>query len=494
MNLNPVLTILGWALSFLAVMMFFPLLYAFDGHQIQTSGAFLMSAIVTLFLGGGLVFASRREYTAMERRHSFIIVTLVWVVLPFFAAMPFYLSDVTPNITDAYFEALSGFTTNGASVLEDVSAMPKSILLWRALLEWFGGFSLIIMLSILATTVNDLATNSLGRAIAKSNRRRLSRRVRSAVLSVFGVYSLLSVLCIFMLWLSGMSAFEAICYSFSTISTGGFMITNGGVEIFANHLVELVLMIFMVIGALDFALHWAFFNGNRGAYFANPEYRYLVYAIVAMTLGMFAILMANTHIGVLDGLRHSIFNSVSALTTTGYTMRPTSDGAVYWPASFVYFMLLAATIGGSSGSTAGGMKLIRFILLFKLAVNEVRHLSFPRAVILLKIGKERVTTESILSTWAFFALYVFTIPFVSLGLALTGLDMESAYTLAIANIANAGSMVSLDLMAQFSEDSHFLSYFDLSNVAKVILCVAMLLGRLEFFAVLALFNPALWRR
>ncbi len=494
MNLNPVLTILGWALSALACLMLVPIMFAFDIGTIDTAGSFLVSSIVTLFVGGGLIFASRRENTSMERRQSFLAVTMVWVILPLFAAMPFYFSGISPNLIDAYFEAMSGFTTTGASVFTNVEALPRSIMFWRALLEWFGGFSLIIMLSILATTVNDMANNSLGRAIAKSNRRRLSRRVRYAVLSILGVYSFLTVSCIVLLWIAGMAPFDAICYAFSTISTGGFMISNSGAELFSGRLIEMVLMIFMVIGAIDFALHWAFFNGDRKAYFQNPEYRYLVYMLIALIAVTFTVLLMQTDIKPTDSMRYAMFNSVSALTTTGFMMPPMSNGQLVWPIGVVFLMLLAATIGGSTGSTAGGVKLLRIIMLLKLGLAEVRRLSFPRAVILLKYGKENITKDTILATWAFFAFYLFAAILVSLGLALTDLDMEASLTLALANLANAGAIVSTDLIVQTSESPQFVSYEALSSVAKIILCVAMLVGRLEFFAILTLLNPALWRR
>ncbi|MEH6475132.1 MAG: potassium transporter TrkG [Sneathiella sp.] len=495
MNFGPVMTILGWSLSLLSALMLIPCLFALDELSNDTAAAFFVSFIVTLFVGGGLVFASRGEAATLERKETYLVAVLVWVVIPVFAALPFYFGNAVTSPVDAYFEAISGFTTNGASVLRDLEGQPRAVILWRALTQWFGGFALIILISILATAISVPGSSPLSRALAKSTRRRMSRRVRYAVLSILGIYAILTGICIVLLWFSGLSAFNAICYGFSTLSTGGFTVSDSGHELFENRFTELVLIIFMFAGAINFALHWAFFNGNRKAYFENPEYRYLIYVFLFISVVMTIMMKFETNIPLIDSIRYSIFNSVSFLTTTGYSMSPISEsGEFYWPVGTLFLLFIAMTIGGSTGSTAGGIKLMRIAMLMKLVLAEVKSLSFPSAVIVMKYAKDKITKDDILSVWAFFAFYIFSLLLIALGLSLFGLDMQAALAVATANLANAGSGINVTMLGFNLGGIPVYSYSDLPDGAKILLCFTMLLGRLEFFAVLALFNPALWRR
>ncbi|WP_159104342.1 TrkH family potassium uptake protein [Sneathiella glossodoripedis] len=489
------MTVIGWSLTLLSALMVLPCLFALERASIDIAAAFFVSAIVTLFFGGALVFASRGQATALNRRNTFMIAAVIWVIIPAFAALPFYLSGLVPSLLDAFFEALSGFTTNGASVMEGLDDMPRSIILWRALIQWFGGFALIIIVSMLASVISIPGGSPLSRALAKSTRRRLSRRVRDAVLSTLSVYAILTGLCIVLLWFSGLSAFNALCYGFSTLSTGGFLVSDNGFELFENRMTEIVLIIFMFAGAINFSLHWAFFNGNRKAYFENSEYRYLIYVFLALVIGLMVMLSQETHFEFLQTLRYSIFNAMSFLTTTGYVMSPlTESGDIYWPVGTLMLLFIALTIGGSTGSTSGGLKLMRVAILVKLVLVEVRNLSFPSAVVLLKYGKDKITKDHLLATWAFFTFYVFTILIVALGLSLSGIGLQGGLALASANLANAGSAIDFIMIGGGEHNGGIASYGGLPAFAKILLCFTMVIGRLEFFAILALFNPALWKR
>lgn len=495
MLIAPVITILGWSLSLLSAIMLIPSIFAFSDGDVGTASAFFASAIMTLFLGGGLIFASRMETPALGRREAFLVAGLIWTIVPMFAAVPIYLSDAVPHALDAYFEAMSGFTTNGASVIDNLEEQSRAILLWRALIQWIGGFALIVFVSSLASTFGIPGSNSLNRAIAKSTRRRLSRRIRFAVVSILQIYTILTAACIVLLWFSGMQPFEALCYGFSTLSTGGFTVSKAGYELFENRFIEAVLIIFMIIGAINFSLHWAFFNGDRKSYFKNPEYRYLLYTLVFSSLVMFMVMTIETSMMPFQNLRYAIFNSVSAITTTGYTMPPVSEtGGYFWPIGVMFLLFLMMTIGGSTGSTAGGLKLMRVILLLKQGAAEIKRLSFPRAIVLMKYAGTIVTREQLLSAWGFFSLYCLSIIVVSLCLSFVGLDLQASISLAIANLANSGASVTSLMTGVGSHGTNFISYGMLPSSSKVILVLAMLVGRLEFFAVLTLFNPALWRR
>ncbi len=495
MLLAPVMTILGWSLSLLSVLMLIPCVFGLSDGEGGVASAFFASAIVTAFLGGGMIFASRMETTTLGRRETYLTAVLIWTVIPAFAALPFYLSGAVVDPIDAYFEAISGFTTNGASVIDNLSEQSRAILLWRSLVQWVGGFAIIIFVSALASAFGVPGNNPLNRAIAKSTRRRLSRRVRFAVVSILQIYTILTAICIVLLWFSGLSSFEALCYGFSTLSTGGFTVTNDGLELFENRFTETVLMFFMIIGAINFSLHWAFFNGDRKSYFNNPEYRYLLYVLILSSLAVFVVMNAETNMLPFQNMRYAFFNTVSALTTTGYMMPPISEsGEFFWPVGVMFLLFFMMTIGGSTGSTSGGIKLMRIILLLKQGVAEIKRLSFPRAIVVLKYGETSITRENLLSAWGFFSLYCFSIIVVSLGLTLDGLNFQAALSLSIANLANAGAAVTSLMTGLGVEGADFVSYAALPLGSKILLCVTMLVGRLEFFAVLTVLNPALWHR
>ncbi|TNE38418.1 MAG: TrkH family potassium uptake protein, partial [Alphaproteobacteria bacterium] len=491
----PVFMLLGWAMIILSGIMLLPALFALAPPEGNLLYSFCMPAAITLFLGGGLVLAMRSGMNSLGRRETFLAATLIWTVVPAFAAIPFYVSGTISLPLDAYFEALSGFTTNGATTITDLDNLPRGILFWRSILQWSGGFALIVFLSILATTFSLPVNNPLARAIAKSRRRRVSRRGAAGILSLFQVYVVLTLLCIIALWAVGMSAFDSLCYAFSTVSTGGFTTSNIAGTAFANRAIEVVLMIFMVLGAVNFSLHWSFFNGDRKSYFRDPEYRYLLLAIAIGSVLLFWLMMTETDMGAAQTFRYAIFNAVSAITTTGYNLPlVSSSGGYYWPIGALLLVLVMITLGGSTGSTAGGIKLMRFSLLMKLSNTEVKRLSFPSSVFPLTYDGVRVLPEQILSAWSFFVLYCFAIALVTLLLAWNGLDFQSSLSLAVTNLANAGSAAQQLITEVQDGNRNFIDYHQLSSASKWILSIAMLAGRLEFFALLSLLNPALWRR
>ncbi|MCF8469103.1 MAG: TrkH family potassium uptake protein [Sneathiella sp.] len=491
----PVFTFVGWALVFLAALMTLPLLFAFGQNNTAQAVSFAISALFTLFFGGGMVLAMRRDITILGRRETFMAAGMIWVVIPAFAALPFYLSDAIPNATNAYFEALSGFTTNGATVITDLDAQPRSILIWRALTQWIGGFSLIVFLSILSNAFNLPGNNPLTRAIAKSSGRPVSRRMGFAILSLLKIYALLTAFCIVALWFAGMPSFDSLCYAFSTLSTGGFMTSNLAGTAFANRGIEIVLMIFMILGAVNFSLHWSFFNGDRQSYFKDPEYRYLLLAVVVGSLLVFSLMMPETDMSVGNTLRYAVFNTVSAITTTGYNLPLVSGtGQYYWPVGALLMIMFLITVGGSTGSTAGGIKLMRLSLLLKQSRAEINRLSFPSSVFPLTYGGRVIYREQILSAWSFFALYSFALTISTALLSFNGLDLQSSLSLAVTNLANAGSAAQQLITDVEIGAENFISYDKLPDISKWILCLTMLVGRLEFFAILSLLNPALWRR
>lgn len=494
MAFSPIIAIIGWSLTLLSGAMMVPILFALLSGSLAVASSFFLSAVITVFLGVAFILSSRTDNVDLGRREAFLTATLTWITIPVFAALPIFLTNSAPTFIDSYFEALSGFATNGASVLENLAQQDRAILLWRALVQWLGGFATILFAATLASAFGIYGQIPLQTAIAKSSRRTPTRRIRFAVLSIFKIYTILTVICVAALWATGMSAFDSLCYAFSTLSTGGF-VTHDNIEVlFTNRFTELVLVFFMIIGAVNFSLHWAFFNGDRRSYFYDPEYRYILYLSIFTAVIVFSIITLLSELNIYESLRFSVFNVVSAVTTTGYQIPGPAIGLAEWPLTISILLLFLIVIGGSTGSTAGGIKLMRIVLLIKQAGGEISRLSFPSAVLRLKYGDFPLRRKDIGSAWGFFAIFCSGVILSASILAIYGLDFRSAVTLAITNLANAGPMAIITLNNNIDPTILFTSYAELSDPIKLTLCIAMIVGRLEFFAVLSLFNPAFWRQ
>ncbi|WP_334129182.1 TrkH family potassium uptake protein [Sneathiella sp.] len=495
MQLAHVFTIVGWGISLHALLMLAPMAFSLLSGEGALAFDFFVAGLVTLFVGGGMLLAMRQEFTTLGRRETFFAATLIWIMVPAFAALPFYLSGAIPSATNAYFEALSGFSTNGATILADVAAAPRPILFWRSLLQWSGGFSVLVFLSMLAGVLNLPGTTPLTRALAKVSARPVTQRLGHAVLSLLKIYALLTAACIAALLVAGTGLFDAVCYAFSVLSTGGFLTSSGADAFLSDRIVEAVLMVFMTIAAINFSFHWSFFNGDRRSYFKDPEYRYLLAMIVFASLLVFLLMLPHSDLPALETLRYAIFNTVSAVTTTGINMPViTGEGVYYWPVGALLLLLLLMIVGGATVSTAGGIKLMRLSILARLAGQEISRLSYPSSVAVIKYGGERVERQQILSAWSVFVLYCLSLVAVTLLLTADGLQMPTALILATTNLATAGSAATTFLADGLTGGGGFHGYDALPRFSKWILCITMLIGRLEILAVLSLLNPAIWRR
>lgn len=476
-----VLSILGWLISAWAAAMLAPLLVAINYDEAGPAGAFLASALLTGFAGGVLVFATRGTARTVSKREAFLLAVLAWGLLAVFGALPYVFAEVTASLTDAYFEALSGLTTTGATVLTGLDAMPRSILFWRALTSWIGGFATIIlalgMLSLLGVGGMQLFRG----VIPRGERESLELRLLHAARAVWWIYALMTALCGALLWLAGMPPFDALSHALSTLSTGGFSTRDASIAAFSNPLIEAVLIVFMLAAACNFGLFWGLFHGRWRALRENPELRYLPLVALVAAMAIAAILLAAGRGGG-ESLRVALFSAVSVLTTTGFTV----GGEGGWPSGLPILFLALMLMGGATGSTAGGLKLMRVALMLKEGWRELARLAHSHGVVRLRYARQALPDASLSPVWAFIILYLLCFVAVALGLAAFGLDLRTALAAAGASLSNAGPA-----MAMVAEGGA--GYAPLPLGAKWLLCLAMLLGRLELFTLLALASPAFWR-
>lgn len=494
MAYGAVLAVVGWAMSLFAVAMLFPLLVALGYGETRAAGSFFASALVTLFIGGGLIMATRGDEKTVSRREGFFLAALAWGALPVFGALPIYFSGAAGSVVDAYFEALSGLTTTGATVLQGLDELPRSILFWRALMQWIGGLG-AILLAVAILSLLGIGGLSLYRsAIPRGERDTMAGRLRHAVESIWWIYACLTAVCAVLLWLFGMPPFDAVCHAFSALSTGGFSTRDGSVGAFGSPLLEFTLAIFMLIGAINFTLHWAAVNGRVQAYREDPEFKYLIGLVLVVTILVTGALVLSDGTGAFDAVRNALFVAISVVTTSGFlpaeidAAGTAAGGGLAWPTFLSMLLLILVLVGGCTGSTAGGVKLMRIAILLKQGSRELRRLSYPHGVVALRYGETPIGEPAMRGVWSFFIVFMLSFAGISLGIAACGVDFRTAVAAAAGAVSNAGPA-----MAYVSGGGSN-AYALLPDSAKWWVAVGMLLGRVELFALLTLLNPAFWRR
>ncbi len=481
MNLRALAKVLGALSVFLGGVLLLPLpLSLWDGDG--TWPALLGSAGFAAALGAGALRATGKGKPELTHREGFAVVTLGWVVFGVLGALPFRISGAVPTLVDAVFESFSGFTTTGASILTDIEALPRSLLLWRALTHWIGGMG-IIVLGLAILPMLGVGGMQLFRAeVPGPTADRLSPRIQDTAKLLWGVYVGLTAAQVGLLLLGGLDWFDALCHSFATMATGGFSTRNASVGAFGSAYVDAVVTLFMFLAGMNFALHHAVLTGRGWKALKNEELR--VY--VGVTLGAILVLVVanawRSYPGFLDNLRYSAFQAVSILTTTGFA---TADYEG-WPFASQVLLVLLMFVGGSAGSTSGGMKVSRVMLLAKHGVVQVWSLIHPRGVRRVKMDGRPVPEAVLQGVLGFFALYLGAVGAGALGMAMLGVEPVTAVSAVISCVGNVGPALGGVGPAE--------NYAHLPTAGKALLTFLMLLGRLEIFTVLALCFPSAWRR
>lgn len=484
MHAATIVKILGILLMIFSLLGNIPPLLVSVLYDDGASGAFLNATLVLFVTGLILWLASSGRQKELSNRDGFLVVTLFWAVLGTAGCLPFIFSpSVELSVTDAVFESISGLTTTGATVISGLDELPQSILFYRQLLQWLGGMG-IIVLAVALLPMLGIGGMQLYRAESpgpvKDNK--LVPRLAETAKSLWLLYLSLTVVCMIAYWAAGMSMFDAISHSFSTVAIGGFSTHDASIGYFDSPLIEFIAVFFMVVAGINFALHFlALQKRQLKHYLKDPEFQFYVFILGSVSLTTVVVLAADgTYGSLFEALRRGLFQVVSFATTTGYATADFNS----WPLFLPYVLLYAAIIGACAGSTGGGMKVIRILLIFKQGFREVQRLIHPRAIIPVKLGKKVMSDRIVESVWGFFAVYVMAFMAMLLALLATGLDIITAFSAVGACINNLGP--GLSDVAQ--------TYGALPGAAKWILCLAMLLGRLEVFTLLVLFTPMFWKR
>jgi len=481
--INPaVQKVVGFLIAASSLMMIPPVLVSL-WYRDGTADLFLVCAGI-LLLTGLLIFLPVRTTTQdLRLREGFLVVVVSWVVLVLVGALPFVLlKQPVIGYVDAMFESMSGLTTTGATIMTEIDTLPRAVLYYRQQLQWLGGMG-IIVLAVAILPMLRVGGMQLFRAETPGPMKdvKLTPRITETAKALWLIYVGITAVCGFAFWLGGMDLFDAVGHAFSTVAIGGFSTHNDSLGYWNSVELEIIAMTFMGISGINYALHFtAWRHASAQAYFADPELK--VYATLLFGVSLLVsmtLFIGGTYDSLGEAFRYGSFQVFSALTTTGFTTAPFHAWAGFVP----IVLMLVAFIGGCSLSTAGGMKVIRTILLFHQAVREIRRLIHPHAVVPIKYGGQVVSTTVMDAIWGFFFLYIAS--FVSMGalLTATGLDAVTAFSAVAACITNLGPALG----------EAGLNYATLPDSAKIILAFAMLLGRLEIYTLFVLISPAYWR-
>ncbi len=475
--------ILGILLSLFSLTLLPPIIIAWLSHDNSLQG-FLTAFILIIFIGFCLWLPVRNIRNELKLRDGFVVVVLFWVGLGFTGAIPFVLSE-TPHLsfTDAVFESMSGLTTTGATILTGIDDLPKSILFYRQELQWLGGMG-IIVLAVAILPILGIGGMQLYRAETPGPMKesKLTPRITETAKALWYIYLSLTVACCLSYWAAGMTFFDAISHSFSTVSIGGFSTHDASIGYFNNIWVDTIAVVFMILSGINFTLHFfAWRNLSTQSYWHDSELRaYLsIMGIVCLVTCLY-LSITSDYTDLSKMFVDGIFQSISIATTTGFTTTQYQN----WPSFLPMLLLFASFLGACAGSTGGGIKIVRVLLLFKQGIREIKRLIHPNALFIIKINDKPVQERVINAIWGFFAAYTAVFVFFQLILMASGLDPITAFSAVAACMNNLGPGLG-DVSAHYN---------NINDFAKWTLCLAMLMGRLEIFTLLVLFSPVFWRK
>ena len=447
----------------------------------ENSHSFLSSSFITILIGVLLVLANLQKEYQLNLKQTFLFSTFAWIAIAGFGSIPFILSNLNFSFTDSFFESMSGITTTGSTVITDLDKSPKSILLWRAIMQWLGGVGIIVM-AITVLPLLKVGGMQLFKIESSDKPEKILPRTTQIAFIIISTYLILTFLCAFFYRILGMNLFDSIAHAMTTIATGGFSTHNDSIGYFKNSNIEIIATIFIILGSIPFITYLKFIKGNRKIFFQDIQIRGLVYLFLSSALIMFLYLLFNNNILLIEKIRIASFNVVSILSGTGYV---TNDFSLWGKFPLIFFLFLMF-IGGCAGSTACGIKIFRFQLLFLFLNNQIKKLIYPNSVFIVKYNNQKITDSYMNSVIVFVFAYLFIFVIIAMLLSITGLDFLTAISGAASSISNVGP----GLGEIIGPNGNFKS---IPEISKWILSFGMLLGRLELFAVLILFFPSFWR-
>ena len=445
--------------------------------------AFLVSILATQGVGFIFRYIGRDADNSLGRRESFLVVTLAWSVFSLFGTLPYMTGGYITDFTNAYFESMSGFTTTGCTILDDVECLPHGILFWRSLSQWIGGlgivfFTIAVLPSMVGGSVKVFSAEATGPIKTK-----LHPRLSNSAKSIWTIFLVLTVLCGVVFYALGMDIFDSVCHAMTTLATGGFSTHNDSIEFFSSPAIEYASTFFCFLSGINFILLYNMvIRGKVGNLFRNPEVRFYVFIIILFSVFIMAELIIRNDYGYERAFRCAIYQVVSFITTTGLF----NDDAGQWPHVTWVVLAVCMFMGGCAGSTSGGFKSIRCVMLLKIVRNEFIQMLHPRAVLPLRIGENNVPTDKRVTLLAFLTIYCIMCIVCAFTMIAAGVDNTNAITITISTLSNVGPTLGLEIGPTMSWDH-------LPDFAKWMCSLLMLMGRLEIFSVLIIFTPSFWK-
>ena len=448
----------------------------------EGSHSFISASFVTIFIGILFILANLEKEFKLNLRQTFLFSSLAWVTVAVFGSLPFLLSTQNFSFSEAFFESMSGITTTGATIISDLDNSPKSILLWRAIMQWLGGIGIVVMAITILPLLKVGGMQLFKMEGPDSTEKILPRTIEVATI-IISTYIILTLMCGFFYWIFGMTIFDSVSHAMTTIATGGFSTHNDSIGFFKSPNIEMVASIFIILGSIPFISYLKFTQGNKKIFFQDVQIRGLIYLLLISIIIMFLyLLLINDESSLFDKIRISSFNVISILSGTGYV---TDDFGLWGKFSLIFFLALMF-IGGCAGSTACGIKIFRLQMLLIFLKNQIKKIISPNSVIITKYNNQKISDNFINSVIIFIFTFLFIFLIIAMLLSISGLDFITSISGAASSISNVGPGLG-DIIGPNG------NYKDIPDASKWILSAGMLLGRLELFAVLVLFFPSFWR-
>jgi len=481
-NLRPVFFVVGALITILAGFMLIPALVDLQAGNDEWQ-IFSAAALFTGFCGLSIFITNKdRRVKTFTTKQIFIIITASWTTLALFSSLPFILSDIEISFTDAIFESVSGLTTTGSTILIGLDEMLPGILVWRALLQWIGGFGFIVMAMAILPLLS-IGGMHVFRAEYSDHSDGIMPRSTQVFGTIGGLYAFITLICALCLWTAGMSGFDSICHAMTTIATSGFSTHDASISYFDSQVIELIMIFFMIISSIPFVLYIQFIRGRKMTLLKDTQVRFFLLILVSAVGAMTFWLSYFNGVDIDQAFRDASFNVVSIITTTGFS----SSDYTTWGSFAVVVLLIFGVIGGCSGSTTGGIKIFRFQILISAVRAQINRLIQPHGVFLQMFNGRNVHEDISNSVMSFIILFGITFAVISVMLSTTGLDYMTSISAAASAIANLGPAVGSDIIGPGG------NYSSLPDMAKWTLSFAMLLGRLEIFTVLIILSPFFWK-
>ena len=479
MNYRMVFYNIGRILLVEAALLAFPAIGAIIYNE-DTLISFALT-IAALTAVGLPAVRKKPENTAIYAKDGYVIVALTWILMSLFGAMPFYFSGHIPHFIDAFFETVSGFTTTGSTILNNIESLPKSLLFWRSFTHWIGGMGILVFVIAILPKTESSSMHIMRAEVPGPTVGKLVSKLRASARILYGIYCVLTMIQIVMLIIGGMPIFDSIVTSFATAGTGGFAVLSNSIEGYNSIYAEMVIAVFMLLFGVNFNIYYMFIIRQGRQAIKNEELRYYL-GIVLGSIILIAVCLANTKYSVGDSIRYAVFQVASIITTTGFSTANFDTWPVFTKIILVFLMF----IGACAGSTGGGIKVSRLMILIKSGLRDIKKSINPRSIETVKVDKHTVDEPVVKSVSVFFATYMIIIAISALVISIDGRDIVTTITSVIACIGNIGP--GLGAVGPYG------NFADFSVVSKLVLSFDMLAGRLELIPMLMLFSPYAWSR